>query len=149
MQIEFDISSEVERIQDQLNRLIQRVTSQGWDISLEREHFQPPVDIYETRKALIIVVELPGVCPSSIQVYGMRGAIHVEGVKEANYPPSGDAMFHAFERRFGKFEIRAMITCPVQFREAKARYSDGLIRVELPKIEDRRQKKSVVPVEIA
>ena len=79
----------------------------------------------------------------------MRGAIHVEGVKEADYPPSGDAMFHAFERRFGKFEIRAMITCPVQFREAKARYSDGLIRVELPKIDDRRQKKSVVPVEIA
>ena len=54
----------------------------------------------------------------------------------------------ARQRRFGKFEIRAMITCPVQFREAKARYSDGLIRIELPKIDDRRQKKSVVPVEI-
>lgn len=149
MQIEFDISSDVERIQDQLNTLIQRVTAQGWDISLERERFQPPVDVYETRKALIIMVELPGVCASSIQVYGMRGAIHVEGVKEANYPPSGDAMFHAFERRFGKFEIRVMIPCPVQFREAKACYSDGLIRVELAKIEDRRQRKCVVPVEIA
>ncbi len=149
MQIEFDISAEVERIQDQLNRLIQRVTAHGWDIPLEKERFQPSVDVYETRKALTIVVELPGVCASSIQVYGLRGAIYVEGVKEANYPPSGDAMFHAFERCFGKFEIKVMIPCPVQFHEAKARYSDGLIRVELPKIEERRRKKCVVPVEIA
>ena len=148
MQIEFDISTEVDRIQDQLNRLIERVTAHGWDTSLERERFQPPVDVYETRKTLIIVVELPGVCAPSIQVYGIRGAIHVEGVKEANYPPSGDAMFHAFERRFGKFEIKVMIPCPVQFREAKARYSGGLVRVELPKIEERRRKKCVVPVEV-
>ena len=62
---------------------------------------------------------------------------------------SGDAMFHAFERRFGKFEIKVMIPCPVQFRDAKARYSDGLVKVELPKIEERRRTKSVVPVEIA
>jgi len=149
VRIEFNISAEVDRIQDQLNRLIERVTAHGWDTSLERERFQPPVDVYETRKTLIIVVELPGVCATSIQVYGIRGAIHVEGVKEANYPPSGDAMFHAFERRFGKFEIKVMIPCPVQFREAKARYSDGLVRVELPKIEERRRKKCVVPVEIA
>jgi len=147
--IEFDISAEVERIQDQLNRLIERVTAHGWDTSSERERFQPPVDVYETRKALIIVVELPGVCVPSIQVYGARGAIHVEGVKEANYPPSGDTMFHAFERRFGKFEIKVMIPCPVQFSGAKARYADGLITVELPKIEERRQKKCVVLVELA
>jgi len=148
VQIEFNISAEVERIQDQLNRLIERVTARGWDTSLERERFQPPVDVYETQKKLIIVVELPGVCASSIQVYGLRGAIYVEGVKEANYPPSGDAMFHAFERRFGKFEIKVMIPCPVQFQAVKARYADGLVRVELPKIEERRRKKCVIPVEV-
>ncbi|MBN1592185.1 MAG: Hsp20/alpha crystallin family protein [Candidatus Coatesbacteria bacterium] len=148
MRIDFDISSEVERIQDQLNRLIQRVTAQGWDVSLQDERFQPAVDVYETRSALVLIVELPGVKASSIQVYGLSGAMHLEGVKESDYPPSGDAMFHAFERRFGKFEVKVVIPCPVQFAEAKAVYSDGLVRIELPKIKDRRQRKCVVPVEI-
>ncbi|HUT04651.1 MAG TPA: Hsp20/alpha crystallin family protein [bacterium] len=148
VQAEFDISGEVERIQDQLNRLIERVTAYGWDKSWERERFQPHVDVYENRSSLVIVAELPGVSTSSIQVYGFQGAIHIEGVKEANYPPAGDAMFHTFERSFGKFEIRVIIPCPVQFREAKASYSDGLVTVNLPKINERRCRKCVIPVEI-
>jgi len=148
VQAEFDISAEVERIQEQLNRLIERVTAYGWDESLERERFQPHIDVYENRSSLVIVAELPGVTASSIQVYGLQGAIHIEGVKEANYPPSGNAMFHIFERSFGKFEIRVPIPCPVQFREAKAHYSDGLVRVTLPKIKERRCTKCVIPVEV-
>ena len=97
---------------------------------------------------MIIQVELPGVSASSIHVYGMGGALYVKGVKEADYPPPGEVLFHAFERRFGKFEVRVGIPCPVQLGSAKATYGDGIVRVELPKIEERRLRKRLVPLAV-
>ena len=39
VQFEFDISSEINRIQEQLNKLIEQVTAHVWDKSLDREQF--------------------------------------------------------------------------------------------------------------
>ncbi|MBN2209740.1 MAG: Hsp20/alpha crystallin family protein [Candidatus Coatesbacteria bacterium] len=147
IQIEFDISAEIERIRERLNKLIEGVTGPVWDRSLDREHFSPTVDVFESSNALVILVELPGVTTSSLSVYGLGGAIFVEGIKEPHYPPADETNFHAFERRFGRFKVKVVIPCPIMFRKAKAWYEGGVLRIELPKIEERRHRKCDLPIE--
>lgn len=143
---EMDVCSEMERIHEQLNRLIDRVASQGWNKRLGDEVFRPLVDVFETSTALVVAVEIPGVDRDSISVFAKGGVLYVEGVKTSDYSEVEGALFHVFERKFGKCKVDLGIPCPVQLRDATAVYCAGVVRIEIPKIEERRRKVSVVSV---
>jgi len=143
-----DISVEIQIIHRQIGRLIDRILGTGWDRLSQGETFAPPVDVYERADAIIVEAELPGVDVSSLEVFAQGGTLFIEGWKEADYPPAGTALFHVFERSFGRFEVKIRLPGPVQFQQAKASYVDGIVKLRLPKIQERRRKKAVVQVEI-
>ncbi len=69
----------------------------------------------------------------------------VEG-KKKKAAVNGEAKFHCLERNFGKFRRIIEIPKAGDTRNIKGEYVQGILRVRLPKIEDRRGQKRKVPI---
>jgi HSP20 family protein len=118
----------------------------------ERRHLisgecMPLQDVFETDRALEIVLDLPGVSSDSCRVLVKAGVVLVVGEKERPEPTYGPASFHLVERDFGRFARAVRIHAAVDASKARARLKDGELRIVLPKIQDRRGREILVPVE--
>jgi len=96
----------------------------------------PPTDLYETEDALIVQAEIAGVQQADIAVSLFDRRLIISGVR-ADHGPLRRA-YHQLQIHFGEF--RAEVELPLAVDEAgvDAEYSDGLLRVVLPKLKAQR-----------
>lgn len=121
-------------------RGISGVTSQGGQ-------FHPPqVDVFETDHKVLILMDLPGISKEDIDLYIERNQIVMEATKKEKRAPK-KARYFCIERFFGKFRRTVEIPATVNTGEARAVLEDGVLKIELPKIEDRRGVRKQIPVE--
>ena len=132
---------EVARIQSEINRLFDNLLDLDGETG---SAWIPNADILETRDALVLKVELPGVAPENLSVSVQSG--HVTIVGEKSQPLANNARFHAAERQFGPFRRTIHIGAPVNSRMAEAVLDNGLLRISFPKVPNRRGEE--VPVEV-
>lgn len=79
--------------------------------------WEPPVDMFEDERELVIVVAMPGVAAERVQVIQDDGALVVRGTRPLPFGSSGHRVrqleipYGAFERRLplpaGRFEVSA------------------------------------------
>ena len=95
----------------------------------------PPTDVYETEDNLIIQVEIAGVQAADFAVSLHERRLTISGTR-ADHGPARRA-YHQLEVHFGEF--RAEIDLPVAVDAARtdAHYSEGFLRVVLPKLKPR------------
>jgi HSP20 family protein len=106
----------------------------------------PCVDVYEADGALTIVMEVPGLSPDSLRVSWSSGRLTVTGERRERRP-AGAVAFLCMERPHGRFARTVALDVPVDARRAQARLSGGLLTVVLPRLDDRRGRETVIPVE--
>jgi HSP20 family protein len=106
----------------------------------------PPIDVYETDDTLEIAVDLPGVDPAAIRVLSKGDSILIAGEKAARRA-RGDSSFHLVERGYGRFARVVRLARACDTAKARARLSDGELRVSVPKIGDRRGR--AIPITIS
>jgi len=100
--------------------------------------WNPRVDVYETRDALRIRVELAGVRRDEIQVElsGDNREISIRGLRLDGEPDVGErTVFHHMEIYAGPFE-RTIVLPPsisIEREGVEAVYHDGILVVSLPK----------------
>ncbi len=109
---------------------------------------RPALDIVETTDATEVVVDLPGLAPASLRVAIRRDSVLVVGPK---LPPAstGDARFHLAERSYGRFARAVRVAGAFDASRAKAILEAGILRIVLPRIEDRRGRLIRIDVETA
>ncbi len=100
--------------------------------------WQPRVDVYETDDAVIVKMELAGVDSSTLKVSlsGNDRHLTVSGERrESETERAARTRCHRLEIYFGPFEAQVRLPAGMRFRrdELKARYSDGMLEVTLPK----------------
>jgi HSP20 family protein len=105
----------------------------------------PGVDVIETAEALRVVVDLPGVAASSLQVVLKGGVLVIAGVKEQPARTSATT-FHLLERSFGRFGRGVPVGTSFDGARATARLARGELTVTLPKISERRGRPIPVPI---
>jgi len=103
----------------------------------------PPVDVIETEEGFVVRVEIAGAKPEDMEVTFERGVLTVRGRREVEAPPG--ARFHQVEISHGRFERRISIPGEVDVEGIRARYREGFLVVELPRL--RREKEVTVEVE--
>jgi len=109
---------------------------------------RPPLDVLETRTALEIVLDVPGVKADSIRIAVRRDTLLVVGAKLA--PPSEPRVrYHLAERSYGRFARAVRISSSVDALRARATTSGGELRVVLPHVEERRGAMHLIPVDPA
>jgi HSP20 family protein len=108
----------------------------------------PVVDVFETDKAVEIVLDLPGVSPDAVRILFKSGVVLIVGEKERpDLSRRGPASFHLVERDFGRFARAVRINAAIDGAQARARLVNGELRVILPRIADRRGTGLLVPID--
>ncbi|HSE14091.1 MAG TPA: Hsp20/alpha crystallin family protein [Candidatus Deferrimicrobium sp.] len=108
---------------------------------------QPPSDVVEVDDAVRVLLEIPGVPVSSVQVRVVGNRIEITGEKTTDFPP-GETSFLCLERIFGKFQRAFEVRGSVNLGEVSARMSNGILVITIPKIADRRGRERRIPVTI-
>ena len=119
---------------DRLHEEIQELIDELWQVprfAVGRRGFRPQVDCVRSDDppALHVVVELPGVDPSELQVVAADRVLVVAGVRQRQ-PLEG--RYQQMEIEYGPFQRRIPLDEPVDTNAATARYEHGLLTVVLP-----------------
>jgi len=106
----------------------------------ESRYIAPPVDIYETDDALVVVVDLPGVDKKGIDVRVEDGLLTIKG--QADYNPPAHAMLEEFNLQgyFRQFQL----SDEIDQRKISAELKNGVLILRLVKAEKSKPKQ--IPV---
>ena len=108
-----------------------------------RHGFRPNVDCFHTDDphALTVVVELPGVEPSSLRVAAGERALIIAG--ERRRPHVAGRVYQQMEIEYGTFQRQIRLTEDVDPERAKASFEHGVLTIVLPVVEQAPQRGSV------
>jgi HSP20 family protein len=100
----------------------------------------------ETTTAVEVVIDLPGVPAESVRVAVRRNTLLVVGAKQGP-PIDPSARFHVAERSYGRFARAVRLGGAFDASRARAVSHGGQLRVILPRLDDRRGRVLLIPVE--
>lgn len=136
---------EVARIQSEINRLFETLLRlRGGDTGGD-SRWTPGVDVAEADETLIVEVDLPGVAPDSLEVLAENGHLILRGRREPPEVVIDDEVLHD-EREYGPFWLSVPLSAPVNTHQARATLVQGVFRVVLPKVPNRRGAPVSIPV---
>ena len=106
----FDLIEEAERLHRRFFRLAGSARTQPvWE---------PPADVFEDEREIVVVVAMPGVAPERVQVVSEPGALVVRGARSLPFSGSRHAVrqleipYGAFERRIPLPDARLEVGAP-------------------------------------
>jgi HSP20 family protein len=134
-------------LQDNINRLFNDVfpgkRGEGDDLSLGT--WRPMVDICDTKNAIVVTAELPGVKKEDISIEVKDNILTIRGersedseVKEENY--------YRRERSFGSFQRSFSMPTEIKPESIKASFKDGVLKIEVPKPEEKKPKQISIDI---
>lgn len=132
---------------DDARRLLDELDRDVAGAVLSSGECRPALDIIETTDAAEVIVDVPGMSAAALRVAIRHNTVLVVGAKLT--PPPGDARFHLAERSYGRFARAVRVAGAFDASRSKAVLSNGLLRVVLPRIEDRRGRLVHIDVETA
>lgn len=100
-------------------------------------YFEPNVDIQETPTELVVTAELPGIKKKDINLNVTEDTIEISAETRGEVAEERPGFVHK-ERRMGRFYRSLWLPYKVKPDGAKAKYSDGVLEVRLPRAEVRR-----------
>ena len=106
----------------------------------------PPLDVLETDAAVQILLDLPGVDPTQIDIVFSSNVVLISGEKAPAAPGHSDAAFHIAERSFGRFARAIGLEGAFDAGKASATLRDGELRVVLPRVDERRGARIQIPI---
>ena len=108
--------------------------------------WEPKVDIAETKDAITLKAEVPGVDQKDITILLQDGVLTIKGEKEEEKEEK-DKRYHRVERSYGAFARVMRLPSAVDESKAAASFKDGVITITLPKAPE--AKGTTIPVKAA
>jgi HSP20 family protein len=132
-------------IQNELNRLFGRTYGGGEAAAgtATGGAWVPPLDVYETKERFVIVVELAGVEPRSVDLSVEDGVLTVSGERPF-YGDVSEESFHRVERRFGPFVRTLSLPKTADAESIEASFDKGVLSVSVPKVEEVKPKRITI-----
>jgi len=96
------------------------------------EVWRPPVNVFETQEAVIVLTELAGIGPDDVSVRYEAGRLIVVG-RRPDPIPAGCLAVHRLEIPTGPFAFEVSLPLGVTPEEAKATCRNGWLEIRLPK----------------
>jgi HSP20 family molecular chaperone IbpA len=95
-------------------------------------NWEPPVDVVETARDLMITAALPGVAPDQVEVALDGGVLVVAGARRLP-AETRDAVIHRLEIPHGRFERRIALP-PGRYEVGPWTLAHGCLRISLRKL---------------
>jgi len=104
--------------------------------------FVPRVDIYETREALFVIADMPGVDDKTVDVELEKNILTISGRVEDGKVKDHTLVFSEYE--VGDYERTFTLSDEIDRERIKATVKQGVLRLELPKAEKVKPKKIAI-----
>ncbi len=121
------------RLPQELDRLFDEIIHRPWGIAGELREWNPSIDLYETSEAFILEADLPGVNGNDVRVEVEGYNLILYGSRSFKRNHSAGRFYYQ-ERCCGDFVRRMTLPESVDKDKIHAEFSDGVLRVILPKL---------------
>lgn len=140
--VRFDPFRELDRLQNEVNRLFEGYTAQPTERSagVPARVWSPAVDVVENENAVILRAELPGMRQEDIDIELTGDTLTLRGERRFENEERKDNYVRV-ERSYGRFQRSFTLGVPVQHDKVNATYRDGVLEVTLPKSEETKPRK--------
>jgi HSP20 family protein len=105
----------------------------------------PLVDVYESNDNVIVKAEIPGVSKEDLNVYVNENSIRLSG-QTRNGAEYKDKNIYRSERFYGNFSRIVPLPVEVKSDEAQAEYTDGILKITIPKLETGQRKEKRIDI---
>jgi HSP20 family protein len=117
----------------EMDRLFERFLEPDWSgFPAAAGEWMPNLDLSETKEALTVKVEIPGMDPKEVQVTLQENVLTIKGEKKEE-KESKDERYHRVERNYGAFARSVRLPVAVDGSKVEARFKNGLLTVTMPK----------------
>lgn len=100
----------------------------------------PAMNVWAAEDSALITAEIPGVNKNELEINVTRDTLTLSGVRNADELPDG-AGYHRRERPYGEFSRNIQLPYTVDVDKVKATFKNGVLKVELPRIEAEKPRK--------
>ena len=98
-----------------------------------------PLDVYETDNAIVVKAAVPGVKPEDIEVTVTGDLLTIKGEFKSEQNEE-KRNYVRQERRYGSFARQVTLPAGVDANACRANFENGLLTLELPKVEEAKAK---------
>jgi len=96
--------------------------------------WRPLADIQESAEVMTVKIELAGMREEDIEVTLYADALVVSGERHDEHKHDNGIYYHEAQIRYGPFRVEVFIPSPVDREAVTARYENGFLWVDLPKL---------------
>lgn len=100
----------------------------------------PPVDMYETDKAIVVETPLAGVDPNKIELSIDNGILTIKGSSERKTEVD-EKNYYRKEVRQGSIFRQIALPTRVDSDKAEASFDNGVLKIALPKVDEQKSVK--------
>ena len=132
-QLSFDPFTEMRRMQSEMNRLFS-----GFSGATARDF--PPINIWLGENSVVVTAELPGVTGTDVNLSLQEDVLTLGGKREPKTQQE-NVNWQRRERAYGTFSRAVQLPFRVDPDKVQARFDNGILEVELQRLEADRPKK--------
>lgn len=99
----------------------------------------PAVDIFESDKVITLLADMPGVAPEQLEIDLNEGVLTITG-RTAGKPAAGEE-YVLREYQPATYQRKFTLSQSVDQDKIEARLDDGVLRLQLPKVEKAQPRK--------
>ena len=99
----------------------------------------PAVDIFEDAKAITLLADMPGVPPERLEIDLNEGVLTLTGRVSSTQGPQEEVVLR--EYRPATFQRKFTLSQSVDQAKIEARLEDGVLHLQLPKVEKAQPRK--------
>lgn len=107
----------------------------------------PAIDLHENDNSYTVRAEIPGVKKEDIDVTVHNGVLTINAETKFEHEDKEGERVIRQERRYGKYVRSIRLGKDVDENNVKANYKDGILELELPKVEEVKPKKIAIDVD--
>jgi HSP20 family protein len=123
---------ELASLREEMDKIWNRFFGEWPTMEPFRGEWSPSVDVSETKDALLVKAEVPGMNAKDIDISLSNDVLTIKGKKEQEKEEEGEN-YHRIERSYGSFTRSIRLPREVQSDKIKASYMNGVLTINLPK----------------
>lgn len=146
--IRWEPVGELHTIQNEMNRLFNTLfdspaTPAGANSTPRR--WIPPMDLVETAEDYVLRADLPGLSEADVNIELENNVLTISGERTAEHEAQ-DEGYYRVERSFGAFSRSLTLPDGVDPTSVQAHFDQGVLRIRIPKPEQRKPRKVAISV---
>ena len=136
------IDGSQQQIERHYRQIMQDVLGQSQPSILQRSAlWRPLADIHESAEMVTVKIELAGMREEDIDVTLYEDALVVSGERYDDHEHGANLYYHEAQIRYGPFRVEVFIPMAIDSEAVEARYENGFLWVDLPKIPESRMER--------